>query len=606
MGPGKPPYLAGMVHPCLSTPFGVLFTLFCLTPLTGAWAQAPVITGITPQPGARSASVSTPLTATLSQPLTAASAPALQVYSAQRGGRRTLASPATVSGSALIFNPAPLPFLPGETVRYTLTRAAAGSGGSLARPWTGQFTTAVGGTGEGRFQVPAATPEVVVGSGPRGVALGDMDGDGDADLLSVSSGGVSLRFNDGTGSFAPRTPLSGDIAVGSGALSIALGDVDGDGDLDFVTGNYGSFSVSVRRNDGSGNFLAALSSEPATAGRGGGVALGDVDGDGDLDIVAANYGASSVSVLLNDGHGTFATPNTSYYPAVGLNPYGIALGDVDNDGDLDLLTTNAGMLINSTIGTTVSVRLNNGAGIFTAPATNADPTVGDTPYSISLGDIDGDGDLDFVTANLNSGNLSVRLNNGQGSFSPPAANANPLVGNPAYSATLDDVDGDGDLDLLAASNRTNRGYLNVLLNDGTGNFAAPSALPPVQVGQEPYSLAVGDVDGDGDLDAVLGNRGSFTANTNTVSVRLNQPRVLGTTAARLTAWELYPNPAHRRATLAGVAPHTAVQVLDALGRPVLRTQADAQGRAHLSWPASLPAGVYLVRCGALARRLAVE
>ena len=127
---------------------------FLLLGLSGlAVAQAPVVNAVMPLANAHAVAPGSPLTITFSQPLTAASAAALKVFSAQRGGLRTrAATPATVSGNTLSFGPGAAPFMPGETVSYTVTRAAAGSGGALAQPRVGQFTTAVGGTGTGRFQ----------------------------------------------------------------------------------------------------------------------------------------------------------------------------------------------------------------------------------------------------------------------------------------------------------------------------------------------------------------------------------------------------------------------------------------------------------------------
>jgi hypothetical protein len=165
-------------------------------------------------------------------------------------------------------------------------------------------------------------------SAPVGVAVGDVDGDGDLDYVTASaqSDRAFVRFNDGTGAFTAVTALT----VGAQPNSIALGDLNGDGALDVVTANQSSNDVSVllNTNAGTGAFQAAT-----TVNTGNGptdVKLGDVDGDGDLDLVASGY---SRDVRLNNGNGTFSAG-----PLIPLGAYYVALADVNNDGTLDLLS----------------------------------------------------------------------------------------------------------------------------------------------------------------------------------------------------------------------------------------------------------------------------
>ena len=202
----------------------------------------------------------------------------------------------------------------------------------------------------------------------------------------------------------------------------------------------------------------------------------------------------------------------------------------------------------------VSVRLNNGLGSFSAPAAGAEVAVGSEAWAIALGDMDGDGDLDLMTSNTaTSGGISVRLNDGRGIFLPPATNPNPAVnGNPSGSRTsLRDIDGDGDLDMLVLEYRQNQNFITILLN-------------------QPGSV------------------------------------VSGTRPGAYPAFALAPNPARSAVALIGAAAHAAVQVIDALGRVVLVLKADAMGAVKLVLPAGLPAGVYMVRSGNQVGRLIVE
>jgi hypothetical protein len=171
--------------------------------------------------------------------------------------------------------------------------------------------------------------------------------------------------------------------------------VDGDGDVDILASSYWNNNVSVRLNDGSGNFSGTVKVEvgiePYT------VTAADVDGDGDLDILTANAGSDNVSVRLNDGKGTFSgTTNL----AVNDYPVSVAAADVDGDGDLDILAANVA-------GYNVSVRLNDGKGSFSSATHLA---VGEAPQRVVAADVDGDGDLDILTANADTHNVSVRLN----------------------------------------------------------------------------------------------------------------------------------------------------------------------------------------------------
>jgi len=305
------------------------------------------------------------------------------------------------------------------------------------------------------------------------VALGDLDGDGDLDAFVANHGAQKVWLNDGSGTFTD----SGQSLGTNYSYSVALGDLDCDGDLDAFVGNWGSNKVWL--NDGSGTFTDSgqnLGSSDSVV-----VTLGDLDCDGDLDAFAANYGAHKV--WLNDGSGTFTDSGQSLGDS---SCYGMALGDVDNDGDLDAFICNRGPAD--------EVWLNDGSGTFT----DSGQSLGSSEsMDVVLGDLDGDGDLDAYVASFSNQDDKVWLNNGSGTFT----DSGQILGSSGNSGVaLGDVDGDGDLDAFVAKwlNHTN----SVWLNDGSGVFTDSGQ----SLGDSwSADLALGDVDGDGDLDAFVAN-----------------------------------------------------------------------------------------------------
>ncbi|WP_322647924.1 FG-GAP-like repeat-containing protein [Nostoc sp. ChiVER01] len=290
-----------------------------------------------------------------------------------------------------------------------------------------------------------------------------------------------------TANFQPATNFS----VGTSPFSVAVGDFNGDGKLDLAAANRDSNNVSVLLGNGSGSFATAtnfsVGNNPIS------VRVGDFNGDGKLDLAAANINGNNVSVLLGDGSGNFATA-TNF--SVGTSPISVRVGDFNGDGKLDLAAAN----IDSN---NVSVLLGNGSGSF-ATATNF--SVGTNPRSVTVGDFNGDGKLDLAAANINGNNVSVLLGNGSGSF---ATATNFSVGTNPISVTVGDFNGDGKLDLAAANINSND--VSVLLGDGTGSFATATNF---SVGTSPFSVTVGDFNGDGKLDLAA------NVSSNNVSVLL--------------------------------------------------------------------------------------
>ena len=273
------------------------------------------------------------------------------------------------------------------------------------------------------------------------------------DMLT-STGGVSLespfvyRFRaetlGGTGNFTVGDTVSGQTDI----RALVAGDWDGDGDLDLAAANFSDSLVAVLRNDGSGHFTLAptdivLGQIDVQA-----LVAGDWDGDGDLDLASANFGSSVVGILINDGFGDFTAGNP-----IGGQPSVVALaaGDWNGDGDLDL-AANSGI-------STINVLKNDGTGSFTL----LDSISGQTNVkALVAGDWDGDGDLDLAAANSSASEVAILINGGMASGNFTVADT-VLNQTGVQALAAGDWDGDNDLDLAGANDGNST--INTLEND---------------------------------------------------------------------------------------------------------------------------------------------
>jgi FG-GAP-like repeat/Bacterial pre-peptidase C-terminal domain/FG-GAP repeat len=344
---------------------------------------------------------------------------------------------------------------------------------------------------------------------PAWVALGDINNDGNLDMVDGSSFGsyLTVWLGNGDGSFG----AAGSFGSGSNTpQQIALSDLNGDGDLDVVAANYfgglfGSGSVTVMLGHGDGTFDPPVGYSAGVYNVG--LAIGDVDGDGKPDIVTTAVNDSTVHVLRNNGDGTFG-PDASYL--VASDPNGVALGDFNGDGALDIVTTS----FNDSSGNLVIVLLNHGDGAFDA---GVHYFAGYYTYAVAVGDVNADGALDIVATNYYDNTVAVLDNNGDGTFASPSFYN--TTGYYPVSVALGDVNGDGALDVVVGSNDNNSfsiGNISTLLNDGGGSFGPASAT---DAGYDTNSVALGDLDGDGRPDLVTANQYGSS-----LSVFLNQSK----------------------------------------------------------------------------------
>lgn len=330
----------------------------------------------------------------------------------------------------------------------------------------------------------------------RSVAVGDVDGDGDQDLVAAQGdwNTIVVLFNDGAGAFPTRSTLS---LVAN--RDLYLHDLDGDGDLDLVAehekllaGGVIEGSFAVFRNPGNGAFVLHSSYRVDAVGRGVEVAMDDLDGDGDDDIAAINFleGTSTptspvttVSTFTNNGSGAFTLRHTRQFS---YHSQGIALLDADGDADLDVLVATDRIVPPTT--PLIRVHPNTGGGTFGVGTQLALPGYATT---MEAADVDGDGRKDLFTR-------AMFFPGSPGGLLAGVALSYPL--NFVDRGRLADIDGNGALDLVVGQSAD--GVL-ANLNPGSGVFDQTRWYRYDAIHGEPRC---GDLDGDGDLDLVVEQR----------------------------------------------------------------------------------------------------
>lgn len=342
---------------------------------------------------------------------------------------------------------------------------------------------------------PAPSSPLNIPGGGHSFVAGDVDKDGHVDLVVAENNKLAVMLGDGKGGFAPApvkpTPVSGV------AGEMLLADFNGDGVLDFAGSHHDRYEVVLLLGRGDGTFTPAPGS-PFSARAPGkrphthALAADDVNRDGKRDLITANSEDGDISVLLGDGQGGFTRAGGSPFPC-GPSPYPVALADVNGDSNLDIVVPNT-----APGPTTIAVLLGDGRGAFRA-APRSPFRANDRAYFVAVADLNGDGKPDIVATHDDASIATLHLGDGKGNF--VQANNSPLeLGNRGWSVVPVDLNRDGKIDLAFGAEHG----ASVFLGDGRGGFLR-AAGSPFRTGRGTWRIEVMDVNHDGKPDFITNN-----------------------------------------------------------------------------------------------------
>jgi hypothetical protein len=418
--------------------------------------------------------------------------------------------PANLTNLALFFQTSPGVYDPRATVlrdpSFNLNRLSAISAADLDRDGDLDLVAADDlenklivylQTSPGSFDPVPTTIETSV-DGPTSLVAADLDTDGHVDLVTANTNGraIALYFQSGPGSFDPEPSVLDGPAI-DGPQSVFAADLDQDGDLDLVSANQVSNNLALFFQGSPGIFGSRVLLGDASTMAPSSVVATDLDQDGDLDVVSSNRTSNNLTLFFQTGRGVFdPVPVVLRDPAM-VFPLSVAAADLDEDGDTDLVVA-------SIIGDNLTLFFQTSPGVFGAVTVLAAGFL-DTAQSVAAADMDGDGDLDLVVAARSraSGlqNLVVLFQSSPGNFLlDDRVVIRPSALNLTVAVAVADVDGDGDADLVASGTFASRGGILIFRQ------ATPRSFDPVPVlldlNAVPQLVTVADLDQDGDLDLV--------------------------------------------------------------------------------------------------------
>ena len=375
-----------------------------------------------------------------------------------------------------------------------------------------QTGTATNSQAQQELFTPSQGSPISLPGGPGNVIIGDVNNDKKLDLVVAcgQSRTINVLLGKGDGQFT--TPAS-TTTVSDSPGEIALGDVNADGKSDLAVASHDSYGVVLLLGDGNGGFTVAPNSpivmkigkHPHTHG----LALADMNRDNKLDLVTVNSTDNDVSISFGDGRGAFTRSTRSPF-AVGPSPYPFAVGDVNGDGQLDIVATatatGPSRAQQLPLSRALTLLLADGRGGYRSSQL---PLRTGEPWFAVISDLNGDRKPDIVATHHDHSQLTVMLGDGRGGF--VEVSESPFdFGDNVFQAVVTDVNRDGKIDVVA----TDGEGVRVMLGDGRGGFVAG---PKTQTGRGVWRVDKADLNGDGKMDVITSN-----SESNNVSVLLGR------------------------------------------------------------------------------------
>ena len=332
---------------------------------------------------------------------------------------------------------------------------------------------------------------IAVGNGPSKVSIADVNNDSFNDIIVTTDKGLMVLLNDGKGNFTPAkgTPFP----AGYGPADIGQGDFNNDGNIDFAIPNHERDEVTILLGNGEGVFQQApyshltIDFNPHAHS----VATGDINNDGNTDLILTNFLGAEIITITGDGKGYF--PGKPIHISVPHYPYrNVIFVDINSDGNNDIVTP-------ANNSNAVTVLYGNGKGAF-QPANGSPFPIGDNPFFVIAGDFNGDKLIDIAATNFDTGSLSVLPDNKSNDLNNSVIKSFKVGEKPVCLAKTD-FNKDGITDLVCANYQSNN--ISILLGDRNQMFYPD--IQRINVGKSPYGVAIGDLNGDSNPDIVTAN-----------------------------------------------------------------------------------------------------